>query len=62
MFRYANTYPEAIALFGSGRLPGVEKLATTRYPLSKVNEAFEALLKGKDEEGKMIMKMMIGDY
>ncbi|KAM0788435.1 hypothetical protein ACM66B_001570 [Microbotryomycetes sp. NB124-2] len=62
VFRYANTYPEALALFGSGRLPGVEKLVTTRYPLSQVNEAFEALLAGKDKDGNMIMKLMVGDY
>jgi L-iditol 2-dehydrogenase len=43
-------------------LPGVEKLVTTRFPLDRVNEAFEALLAGKDKDGNMIMKLMVGDY
>lgn len=62
VFRYANTYPEALALFGAGRLPGVEKLVTTRFPLEQANEAFEALKAGKDKDGNMIMKLMVGDY
>ncbi|KAI5475916.1 GroES-like protein [Pseudohyphozyma bogoriensis] len=62
VFRYANTYPDALELFGSGKLPNVAKLVTHRVPLDKVNDAFEALLKGKGEDGKMIMKLMVGDY
>ncbi|SGY47270.1 BQ5605_C001g00515 [Microbotryum silenes-dioicae] len=62
VFRYVNTYPDALALFGAGRLPGVEKLVTTRHKLSDVNQAFEELINGVDKDGKMIIKMMIGDY
>lgn len=50
VFIDSNTYPDALALFGAGRLPGVEKLVTTRFPLSKSPEAFEALAAGKDSE------------
>ncbi|KAM0754934.1 GroES-like protein [Meredithblackwellia eburnea MCA 4105] len=62
VFRYANTYPDALALFGAGRLPNVEKLVTQKVPLAKVNQAFEMLMKGKDDQGNMIMKLMVGDY
>lgn len=61
-FFRSNTYPDALALFGAGKLPNVEKLVTTRFPLSKVNEAFKCLKSGVDENGKMVMKIMIGDY
>lgn len=59
VFRYANTYPEAIALFASGKLKGVDKLVTTRFALSDSPAAFEALAKGKDAQGNMIIKLVI---
>jgi L-iditol 2-dehydrogenase len=59
-FRYANTYPTALALLASGKLKNVEKLITHRFPLSETAHAFELLAQGKDEEGKMVLKIMIG--
>lgn len=38
------------------------RLVTTRFKLSEANEAFECLMKGKDQNGKLIMKLMVGDY
>lgn len=38
------------------------RLVTTRFKLSEANLAFECLLKGKDEKGNLIMKLMVGDY
>jgi L-iditol 2-dehydrogenase len=59
-FRYANTYPTALALLGSGKLKNVEKLVTHRFPLEDTAHAFEILARGKDEDGKMVLKIMIG--
>jgi L-iditol 2-dehydrogenase len=58
-FRYANTYPTALALLASGKLKNVEKLVTHRFPLKDTKRAFDLLAQGEDEEGKMIMKIMI---
>lgn len=60
-FRYANTYPEALALLASGKLKNVDKLITHRFPLSETNRAFELLARGQDEDGNMVLKVMIGD-
>lgn len=59
-FRYANTYPTALALLSSGKLENVEKLVTHRFPLEKSAYAFDLLAKGKDKDGKMVLKVMIG--
>jgi L-iditol 2-dehydrogenase len=37
-FRYANTYPEAIALAASGRIP-LDKLVGARLPLEDAEKA-----------------------
>lgn len=58
-FRYANTYPEALALLGSGKLSKIEKLVTHRVPLSDSVSAFELLAKGQDAEGNMALKVVI---
>lgn len=58
-FRYANTYPAALELLSSGKLENVEKLITHRFPLEDTKSAFELLARGKDEDGKMVLKVMI---
>ncbi|GLB42383.1 putative groES-like protein [Lyophyllum shimeji] len=58
-FRYANTYPAALALLSSGKLKNVEKLITHRFPLRDTQRAFDLLARGQDEEGKMVLKIMI---
>ena len=60
-FRYANTYPTAIQLLSTGKLENIERLITHRFPLEDTKRAFDLLAKGKDEEGKMVLKVMIGD-
>jgi L-iditol 2-dehydrogenase len=62
VFRYANTYPEALALLASGKLGDVSKMITQRYPLEKAAEAFETLKRGKDENGNTVIKVMVGNY
>ena len=60
VFRYANTYPAALALLGSGQLGDVGKMITHRYTLDNAVEAFEDLRRGKDKNGKTVIKPMIG--
>ncbi|KAA1472494.1 GroES-like protein [Dentipellis sp. KUC8613] len=59
-FRYANTYPAALALLSSGKLANVEKLITHRFALKDTDRAFELLARGSDEEGRMVLKVMVG--
>ena len=59
-FRYCNTYPAALALLGSGKLPHVERIITHRFPLEQSAKAFELLARGRDDDGHMVLKVMIG--
>lgn len=59
-FRYANTYPDALALLASGQLEGISSLVTHRFTLDRAQEAFELMAKGVDEDGKMVLKVMVG--
>ena len=59
-FRYANTYPTAIALLASGKLKNVDKLVTHRFPLRDTARAFELLARGEDEDGNLVLKIIIG--
>lgn len=61
-FRYANTYPQAIALLASGKLQNIEKLITHRFSLEESSRAFNLLARGKDDEGNMVLKVMIGPH
>lgn len=60
VFRYANVYPAALALLGSGLLPNVEKMVTQRYPLDQAEAAFADVARGKGANGEMVVKVMIG--
>ncbi|KAJ6459723.1 chaperonin 10-like protein [Mycena vitilis] len=62
-FRYANTYPAALKLLASGALANVDALVTHRFSLAETAQAFNLLARGRDDEGKMVLKVMIGpDY
>ncbi|KAG8216831.1 chaperonin 10-like protein [Butyriboletus roseoflavus] len=58
-FRYANTYTDALSLLSSGGLQGIDKLVTHRLNLEDTARAFELLARGKDEDGNMVIKVMI---
>lgn len=60
-FRYANTYPTALELLSSGKLDNVEKLVTHRFSLNDTKKAFDVLDKGVDEEGRTVLKIMVGN-
>lgn len=59
VFRYANTYPVAIQLLSSGKLPRIQELITHRISLNKAEEAFKLAKAGKDENGKPVVKVVI---
>ncbi|KAK4687789.1 L-iditol 2-dehydrogenase, partial [Tremellales sp. Uapishka_1] len=61
VFRYANCYPGALALLASGQLGNVGKMVTQRYTLDQADEAFQAVKNGKDKDGKVVVKVMIGN-
>lgn len=59
-FRYAKTYPEALALLASGKLQNIERLVTHRLRLHEAARAFDLLARGRDQDGNMVMKVMVG--
>ncbi|EPT02143.1 hypothetical protein FOMPIDRAFT_1144069 [Fomitopsis schrenkii] len=59
-FRYANTYPTALALLAAGKLPNIEKIISHRFPLADAAKAFELMARGRDDDGRMVMKVMVG--
>lgn len=59
-FRYANTYPEALSLLASNKLPNIDALISHRLHLAETKEAFELLSKGVDEDGRMVLKVIVG--
>jgi len=67
-FRYADTYPEALALLCSSpssstspSLPTlVSKLITHRFPLTDTHKAFEMLARGVDDQGGLVLKVVVG--
>ena len=64
-FRYANTYLEAIELVSSHdpRLPDLEKLITHRFRgLDEVESAFEMLVKIRDADGKLVLKVVVESF
>lgn len=58
-FRYANTYPDALSLLASGKLENIGKLVTHRLHLEDTARGFELLARGRDDDGNMVMKVMI---
>ncbi|KAI2615422.1 GroES-like protein [Hypoxylon sp. NC1633] len=62
VFRYANTYREAINLLASKNplLPDVQKLVTHRFRgLGDVPSAFDTAAKVKDDRGDLVIKVMV---
>lgn len=63
VFRYANTYPEGVELVS--RAPGPDypdfsKLVTHRFKgLESVEKAFEMAGRTVDEEGRLVIKVVV---
>ncbi len=56
VFRYANTYPAAVALVASGQYP-VESVVTDRYPIADALAAFDVALNAKDRAIKVVVTL-----
>jgi L-iditol 2-dehydrogenase len=62
VFRYANTYEEAIKIVSSGNplLPDLSKLITQRYSgFEDIANAFAMAGRVKDDEEKLVLKVLI---
>jgi L-iditol 2-dehydrogenase len=62
VFRYADTYPKVIELLASQnpRLPDFSKLITQRFEgMGSIPRAFDMAAKVKDEEGNLVLKVMV---
>ena len=56
VFRYANTYPAAVALVASGQYP-VEAVVTDHYPIDEALAAFDTALNAKDRAIKVMVTL-----
>ena len=62
VFRYANTYSESIDVVKQAMEygPDLSKLVTHRYKgLQEASKAFEMAGRTKDEDGKLVLKVVI---
>ncbi|KAK3354480.1 chaperonin 10-like protein [Neurospora tetraspora] len=62
VFRYANAYPKVIELLASGdpHLPDLSRLVTQRYNgLESIPKAFDMAASVKDDEGNLVLKVMV---
>lgn len=62
VFRYANTYPEAIELLSNppAALPDLTKIITQRFKgMAKIEDAFSMAAKVKDDQGNLVIKVMV---
>lgn len=62
VFRYANTYPTGIEVVSKSGpdYPDFNKLITHRYQgLDGIEKAFEMAGKTKDDNGRLVLKVMI---
>jgi len=62
VFRYTNTYPEAIRLLSEDQemQEKLQTLITHKFELDCATEAFELLGRGKGEDGGVVLKVMVG--
>jgi len=60
VFRYANTYPEGIDIVMDPKAPDLSKLVTHSFKgLDSVPDAFDMASKTKEENGSLVLKVMI---
>lgn len=60
IFRYANTYPTGIRLLSGKGLPSLDDMVTHRFKgLGAAKEAFELAGRTIDDDGKLVLKVVI---
>ncbi|OJD36059.1 sorbitol dehydrogenase [Diplodia corticola] len=60
IFRYANTYPTGMKIISSGALPNLDMMVTHRFSgLESAEEAFELAGRTADDDGKLVLKVLI---
>ncbi|KAF2144080.1 uncharacterized protein K452DRAFT_285292 [Aplosporella prunicola CBS 121167] len=60
IFRYANTYPIGLKVISAGVLPRLDMMITHRFKgLEAAKEAFELAGKTMDENGNLVLKVLI---
>jgi L-iditol 2-dehydrogenase len=63
IFRYANTYPTGIRLLagkGAMKLPSLDDMVTHKFKgLDNAKQAFELASRTADDEGKLVLKVVI---
>jgi L-iditol 2-dehydrogenase len=63
IFRYANTYPTGIRLLsgkGNMKIPSLDDMVTHKFKgLGSAKEAFELASRTVDDEGKLVLKVVI---
>jgi L-iditol 2-dehydrogenase len=60
IFRYANTYATGIRLLRAGVLPCLDEMVTHRFKgLEQASRAFELASRTVDEEGRLVLKVVI---
>lgn len=60
IFRYTNTYATGIRLLSAGCLPSLDDMATHRFKgLGNAQTAFELAGRTADDEGKLVLKVVI---
>ncbi|KAI6780472.1 Sorbitol dehydrogenase-like protein [Emericellopsis cladophorae] len=62
VFRYANTYKEVIAMLSNPpkAMPDLTKMVTQRFKgMEKISEAFAMAGKVKDDEGNLVLKVVV---
>ena len=62
IFRYANTYPTGIRLLagkGTMKLPSLDDIVTHKFRLADAKSAFELAGRTVDDEGKLVLKVVI---
>ena len=61
VFRYANTWPDALRLLASKTMAGIDKVMVThKYPLEKTKDAFQVIASGRDDPEEMVLKVIVG--
>lgn len=60
IFRYANTYATGIRLLSAGCLPSLDDMVTHRFKgLESAKKAFELAGRTQDDEGRLVLKVVI---